>query len=146
MLVLVALFIVAAFYMLRSPGPMVPATASTTTLITGHGPTTTAPQHSRSKVRVQVANGTTTSGLAGTYTQRLLTLGWDTLPKLNANNKVSATVIYFNPGFRWAAQQIAGELKVSSSGIQPLNGLVPAAGANNDDVIVVVGPDLATAG
>jgi hypothetical protein len=99
----------------------------------------------KSRVRVQVANGTLTTGLARTYTQQLTTYGWDTLPELNGP-RVAATTIYFNPGFIWAARQIAGEIKVSGSAIQPLNGLSPVAGASADDVIVILGPDVAIKG
>jgi len=31
---------------------------------------------------------------------------------------VTATTIYYNPGFLWAAQEIAGEIKVFVVGIQ----------------------------
>jgi len=43
----------------------------------------------------------------------------------------------------WAAQDIASEIKVSTSSIQPLNGLNPVSGASGDDVIVILGPDVA---
>jgi hypothetical protein len=59
---------------------------------------------------------------------------------------VSATIIYYNPGFLWAAQEIASEIKVSTSAIQPLNGLSPVSGASGDDVIVILGPDIAIKG
>ena len=65
---------------------------------------------------------------------------------LNANNKVAATKIYFNPGYLWAAQEIAASVKVSKSAIQPLNGLNPVAGAAGDDVVVILGPDVAISG
>jgi hypothetical protein len=96
----------------------------------------------KNKVPVQVANGTSVSGLARTYTQQLEALNWDALPQVNGP-KVTATTIYYNPGFLWAAQEIAGEIKVSSSAIQPLNGLNPVPGASGDDVIVILGPDVA---
>jgi hypothetical protein len=99
----------------------------------------------KSKVRVQVANGTTISGLARANTQQLMTFGWDTLPEVNGP-KVSKTTIYFNPGYQWAARQIAVELKLSPSVVQPLNGLRPVAGASSDDVIVILGPDSAIQG
>ena len=141
-LIIVALFVGATFLMLRYTGPANSnpgvTTLPTTTTIPVHT-TTTIP--AKAKVRVQVANGTLTTGLARTYTQQLLTLGWDTLPQVNAA-RVTATIVYFNPGFAWAAQQIAGELKVSSSAVRPLTG-VPVPGAASDDVIVILGPDVA---
>jgi hypothetical protein len=148
MLVIVVLFVAAAFLMLRSNGPVSPSITTTTvaTSTTSPGKTTTTQAHTPSRVRVQVANGTNTAHLASSFTQQLQTLGWDTLPALNATNHVAATVIYFNPGYLWAAQQIAKSIKVSASVVQPLNGLTPVAGANKDDVVVVLGPDVAIQG
>lgn len=140
-LTIVVLFVAATFLMLRSASPSTP----TTTTLPAGSTTTTKPQSKvipKSQVRVQVANGTSTSKLAGRYTQQLLTLGWDTLPALNAA-RVIGTIIYYNPQFRWAALEIASEVHVSAHAVQPLNGLHPVSNAASDDVIVVLGPDLA---
>lgn len=143
MLVLVALFIGSAFLILRahSPASTSTTTTTTTTTVPGHHSTTTHPPKAR--VTVQVANGTTTANLAHDYTQKLLTLGWDALSPVNANSHAAATVIYFNPGYKWAALEIAAEVKVSASAVQPLGGANPAPGASRDDVVVVLGPDVA---
>jgi hypothetical protein len=146
-LIIVALFVGATYLMLRTPGAAGPNTATTTapttTTTLKHGTTTVT--RSKAQVRVQVANGTLTTGLARNYTQQLQTLGWDTLPQLNAA-RVTTTIVYYNPGFVWAAQEIAGELKVSSSAIRPLGSQIPVAGAAGDDVIVILGPDVAIQG
>jgi hypothetical protein len=89
-----------------------------------------------------VANGTLTSGLARSYTQQLLTLGWDALPEANGP-RVTSTVVYYNPGFKWAAVQIANAIHVRATAVQSLNGQTPVSGAASDDVIVVLGPDAA---
>jgi LytR cell envelope-related transcriptional attenuator len=142
---LLVVFVVGAFLMLRSTGPVTP------TIPTVPGsPTTTAGSSSttivtKAQVRVQVANGTSTTGLARTYTQNLMTLGWDTLPEMNGP-KVTSTVVYYNPGFRWAALEIATSINVSSSAVQPLGGLTPVPGAQADDVVVILGPDVAIKG
>ena len=94
---------------------------------------------------MQVANGTSTTGLARSYTQNLLTLGWDTLPQLNSN-KVTSTLVYYNPGFKWAAQQIANEIHASAHAVQPYNGQSVGFTVSTDDVLVLLGPDLAIAG
>ncbi len=144
-LIIVALFVGATFMMLRYTSPGVPAPSTTTTT---PGSTSTTTPHStttsvtKSQVRVQVANGTLTTGLARNYTQQLLTLGWDALPETNGP-RVAATVIYYNPGFKWAAVQIAGEIHVKATAVQALNGQTPVSGAASDDVIVVLGPDVA---
>ena len=145
-LTLLIVFVAAAFAILHSPlpaatGPSATSTTTTTTASGHHSTTTTTPP--RSRVRVQVANGTLTTGLAGSYTQMLITLGWDALPQVNANSRVTKTIIYFNPGFQWAAQQIAAQIKVPASAVTALNGQTPVPGAAGDDVVVVLGPDVA---
>jgi hypothetical protein len=94
----------------------------------------------KSQVRVQVANGTSINGLAHSVTARLMTLGWDTLAQLNGPH-VTKTVIYFNPGFKWAARDIASTIGLSDAAVQPLNGQNPVQGASGDDVVVILGPD-----
>ncbi|MDE3031746.1 MAG: LytR C-terminal domain-containing protein [Acidobacteriota bacterium] len=144
-LTLLIAFVAAAFVVLHSPSPAATGPAATTTTTTTapgtHATTTTTP--TRSRVRVQVANGTLTTGLAGSYTQLLITLGWDALPQVNASSRVTKTIVYFNPGFQWAAQQIASQIKVPASAVTPLNGQTPVPGASGDDVVVVLGPDVA---
>ena len=145
-LVLLVAFVGASFAILHSPspaatGPSATSTTTTTTASGSHSTTTTTPPSSR--VRVQVANGTLTTGLAGSYTQLLITQGWDALPQVNALSRATKTIVYFNPGYQWAAQQIAAQIKVSRSAVQPLNGQTPVPGASGDDVVVVLGPDVA---
>ena len=141
--IILILFVGATYLMLRTTNstPSTVATTTTTTLAPtgGSSTSTTLPKN---KVPVQVANGTAVSGLARTYTQQLEALYWDALPQVNGP-KVTATTIYYNPGFLWAAQEIASEIKVPASAIQPLNGLNPVSGASGDDVIVILGPDVA---
>lgn len=144
-LVIVILFVAATFFMLRtSPAPSSAVGTSTTLLstTTSHPRSHVAP---KSRVRVQVANGTSTTGLARTYTQRLLTLGWDTLPELNSN-KVTSTIIYYNPGYKWAAQQIANEIHAGTHAVRPYNGQSIGFSVSTDDVILLLGPDLAILG
>jgi hypothetical protein len=143
---ILVLFVGLSFYFLRSSN----AGTSTTTTVAGATTTTTAGSTTkttlpRGKVHVQVANGTSVSGLAGHYTQLLTIDGWATLTQLNSS-KVSSTIIYYNPGFGYAATEIASEIGVPSSAIQPLNGLTPVANAQNDNVIVILGPNTAIHG
>ena len=143
-LLILILFVGATYLMLRSTNSSssTSATTTTTTLDSSSGGGSTSTTLPKNKVPVQVANGTNVSGLARNYTQQLEALNWDALPQVNGP-KVTATTIYYNPGFLWAAQEIAGEIKVSPSAIQPLNGLNPVSGASGDDVIVILGPDVA---
>jgi hypothetical protein len=136
-LIIVALFVAASFLMLRYVSP---ASTSATTTIPPSETTTTIHHHTvaKSTVRVQVANGTKVSNLARDYSQELLTQGWNTLPGVNGPHEKS-TIVYFNPGFKWAAIQIANKIHVGLHSIQALNGLRPVPGASSDDVIVILG-------
>ncbi len=147
-LMIVVLFVGATFLMVRAVSPATgTTTTSSTTTPSHHATHSHSHSHSsalvRSTVRVQVANGTLTTGLAGSYTQRLMTLGWNTLPAGNAA-RATATVVYYNPGFLKAAQDIASEIGVARSAIKPLGGLNPITGSATDDVIIVLGPNSAT--
>lgn len=145
-LVIITLFVASAFAMLRAPAPAGPATTTSSVSSSTTSPHSSTTLPSKARVRVQVANGTKVANLARTFSQRLLTLGWDTLPPVNANSPAAATTIYFTPGYLWAAKEVATSLKVSRTMVQPLNGLTPVPGASADDVIVVLGPDVATQG
>ena len=148
-LIILVLFVGASFVMLHSSSAQnaIPSATtnpvSNTTVKKGPGPTTTV--QPKSQVRVQVANGTTVPGLARTFTQQLLTAGWDTLPPLNAA-KVNSTMVFYNPGYLGAAREIASSLHVSAAAVQPLNGLNPVPGAASDNVTVILGPDAAAQG
>ena len=83
-LIILVLFLGATYFILRSPSHASPGGTSTTLVATTtSGPVQKQTIVAKSKVRVQVANGTRVAGLARTYTQQLLTLGWDTLSELN---------------------------------------------------------------
>jgi hypothetical protein len=138
---IIVAFVFGVFLTVRSTTPG----STTPTLATGGGSTSTTAVVSKAQVRVQVANGTLINGLARSTTQNLMTLGWNTLPELNGPH-VSSTVIYYNPGFAWAANEVAQEIHVPSSAVAALNGLNPVSGAASDDVIIVLGPDAANQG
>ena len=137
-LIIVLLFVGGTFFMVRAISPS-SGTPTTTTI--SSTTSTTSPSATRvikSRVRVQVANGTTVTGLAATFTQRLMTQDWDTLPPGNGPHEAT-TIIYYNPSSLKAAQEIAATIHVSESAIHPLKNLSPVAGASGDDVIVILG-------
>ncbi|MHB8378514.1 MAG: LytR C-terminal domain-containing protein [Acidimicrobiales bacterium] len=139
---IVVLFVGATFVMVRSAPPS-SGTPTTTTSTTASSTRTTSPGKGRvikSKVRVQVANGTNIGSLASRYTQKLMTQNWDTLPPLNGPH-VAATVIYYNPGERAAALLVATAVGVSAASVRPLGGGSPVPGASGDGVIVLLGPN-----
>lgn len=144
-LLIVVLFVGATFIMVRSASPSTGTTTTTTTTTTTRTTSTVPPGTVvKSRVTVQVANGTNTAGLAATFTRTLKLQNWDALPPANGPH-VGATVVYFNPGFLKAAQEVAATIGVSSSVVHTLGGLTltPLTGAQNDDVIVVLGPNSA---
>ncbi len=110
----------------------------TTTTLGGHTQTTVP----RGQVKVQVANGTSMSGLARTITSQLQVKAWGVLQQIQSPQSVSATVIYYRLGFQWAARKIASELNVSQAAVQQLKKFTGVPGYNIDDVIVILGPDI----
>jgi hypothetical protein len=138
-LIIVVLFVAAAFLMLRYVSPASPSSSVTT--LPPSQTTTTIHHHTvpKSSVRVQVAKGTKVANLARGYSQQLLTQGWNTLPGVNALAPAKKTTVYFNPGFKWAAIQIAHKIHLGLSSIQASNGQRLVPGASSDDVIVILG-------
>jgi len=154
MILIVVLFVGTTFVALRSHSPAGSSTPTTqpsthpTTTVKSRGTTTTTVKSTgttvaKSQVSVQVANGTSITGLAGTYTTKLQLQGWNTLPRVNGPTE-TATVIYYHPGFLWAAQQIATEISVPASAARPIGTATPVPGATGDDIVVVLGPDVAS--
>lgn len=146
MLIILVLFVGATFVALRSHSHA--AAITTTTHVTVPSSTTTTTKTTavtvpKSQVSVQVANGTSVTGLAATYTTKLQLQGWNTLPRVNGPTE-SATVIYYKPGFLWAAQEIAAEISVAPTAARPLGTSTPVAGAAGDDIVVILGPDVAS--
>jgi hypothetical protein len=152
--VVTLVFVVLTVWLLadQSQSPKASSASTSTTTTTAHagstttssGSHTTATTIPRSQVKVQVANGSTTAGVATRITQQLQTLGWNTLPPVNASSQVTASVVYYAANRRAQALEIASELNLAATAAQPLTTSVPVAGAAGDDVVVVVGPDLAS--
>jgi hypothetical protein len=138
--IIVILFIGATFLMVSH----ISLSSTPTTTTTSPSTTTTKPGTTarviKSRERVQVANGTDVTGLAATYTKKLMTQDWDTLPPVNGPTE-NKTVIYYNTGQLKAAQEVATTIHVSLSAIHPLGSLKPLPGASSDDVIVILGHD-----
>ena len=111
-------------------------------------PTATAhPKHplqhvNRSATRVQVANGSSTQGAAGTTSHQLQVLGWDVLPAETTAVHPSHWIVYFKPGFQQAAKDVAGNIGVPHQHVVVRPAHLGVAGANQADVIVVIGASL----
>jgi hypothetical protein len=158
--VILVVFVVAAALLVdvgtRSPvsGVSQPTTTTTTTTHTTgakKGATsTTAPATTttlaRSTTSVQVANGSTGAGLAAHFSALLSAQGWATKTPANATAQVATSSVYYAPGQQEAAAAIATELKLQPTAVHPVTSAVPVAGATGDDVVVVIGADLANQG
>ena len=116
--------------------------SSTTTSTTRAGGTTTTTM-ARSATSVQVANGSQGTNLAAHYSAILSAQGWATKPPLDATAQEATSSVYYAAGQQEAAAAIATELKLTPSAVHPLTTAVPVTGASGNDVVVVIGADLA---
>ena len=129
-------------------------TASTTPVTTRTPPrgavsatTTTTPAHAPVNVKVLTANGSGVQGAAGRVGDVLRQAGDNVLSPTNTPKNVSASAVYFAPGFEADARLVAQKLSLPESSVQPL----PTGPALTDlvadtkgaEVLVTVGPDLA---
>ena len=143
--VVVVFLLVAVLLLAKATHPEATSGSSSvsTTTTTHAGGTTTTTTIPRSKVTVQVANGSSAAGVATRVTQQLQTQGWNTLPPVNASAQVPASVVYYAVNRKPQALEIATELGLAATAVQPLSSSVPVNGAAGDDVVVIIGPDLA---
>jgi hypothetical protein len=113
-----------------------------TTRSTASSTTTTTLSHAN--VKVLVANGTQTNGAAAHLTQVLQAQGWSMSTPTNTTSQAPATTVYYAPTKQPEAALIATELGVNPSAVQPLTVTALVTGTTGIDVIVVIGPDLAS--
>lgn len=118
----------------------------TTTTAPDATTSTTAPPLPVEQVRVLVANGSTTSGVARRFTDELNALNYATLEPTNADDTVQATIVFHAEGFEREAAAVATALGAPGESVQPLPVPSPVPvpdGQTAPNVIVVIGPDLA---
>lgn len=135
--VVVACFVV-ALALLLGPASNLVASSSTTSTTQHHQ----LPPVHKNRVTVQVANGTSITGLANSWTQPLLTEGWAALPAASTTGfHPTHTWIFFKAGQQQAAKLLAAELHVRHTYVTLLTHQAIAAvqGAASDDVVVVIG-------
>jgi hypothetical protein len=144
-IIVIVVAIVLGVLILRShggPSAAVPPTSTTTTLPRATTTTTTVPH---SKVKVLVLNGSTTNNIAGGYTTVLQHIGWSMLVPADAKPPPKATsALYYAPNQQSSADEIAAELGLPLSAVQPLTSAAPVTSAGGADVVLVVGSDLAS--
>ena len=130
-----------------APGAAAAVTTSTTA--TTAPPTTTSTTrplatHSPSSVKVLVANGTNVSGVAGKLKTKLATGGYDLLAPTNTTSPARASAVYYAEGYQGDAQAVASAAGLGTGTLQAMTAQLPVANSSGAEVIVVIGPDLAS--
>lgn len=132
----------------NGPTAKVAASATTTTL-----PTTTTTLVPAASIKVQVLNGTGGGSLASQWASKLKsTAGYDTLAPDDATSKVTASAIYvITPGYLPEAYALATAVGLPASSVNttipaPSSAPIPTSERSKADLVLVVGPDLASNG
>jgi hypothetical protein len=107
--------------------------------------TTTAPLRPPSEVKVLVANGSGVNGAAGGATDALEALGYVTGAPANAE-RVPSTVIYFTEGYQPEAEALAEATGAPAEGVTPMPAVAPVDDLQLANILMVIGPDLASGG
>ena len=115
-----------------------PETTSSTT-------PTTAAVRATSEVKVLVANGSGVNGAAGAKTTELEALGYVTANPTDAE-RVTATVVYFIDGYEAEAKALATSIGAAETAVTMIPTPAPVDDTQLSNLIVVLGPDLATSG
>jgi hypothetical protein len=121
-----------------------PHVASTTTTAPHGSSATTTTTHPPGTVPVLVANATSVSGAAGGVSNQLQAVGWSMLPAVNASARVPSSKVYYVAGREQEAASVASTLHLPSSAVAPYTTAAPISSIGTAEVVVVVGPDLAT--
>jgi hypothetical protein len=117
------------------------STSATTTTSAPHSSTTTTTPHAN--VKVLVANGTQEPNTAAHFSQILQQQGWNVQAPTNSTTPATTTTVYYAVYWPESAKQIATELGVPATSVQPLTPSVPVANTSGAYVVVVIGSDLA---
>jgi hypothetical protein len=100
--------------------------------------TTTSTTIPKSEVIVQVANGTDRSGLARTISDQLVVDGWTPQVPIDGES-APTTVVYYRPGFKWAAKSIGKSITAPTSAVRAIGTNTPCKNSQHDDVVVLLG-------
>lgn len=128
-------------------GPHLTATSASPTTSTSAPPaSTTTSTVVHSTVKVFVANGTQEPNTAAHFSQQLQLQGWNTAIPGNTTSAAATTTVYYAPSKQQAAAIVASEIGAPASAVQPMSSAVPVPDTTGDDVVVVIGSDLAGTG
>jgi hypothetical protein len=99
----------------------------------------------RAKVTVAVLNGTTVVGLARSASDKLLAAGFKGGRVTNdtTNQTRSATAVFYTPGNKAAALEVAKAIKVGRDAVLPIDQSTRVLAGNDAQVVVSVGQDQA---
>jgi hypothetical protein len=128
-----------------------PGSASQTTRTTASGGTgtTVVQAHDAAQVKVLILNGSGKSGVAKAAKDQLAAANYTVLEPGNATGgTITASIVYFVPGYDADAQTIAAKLGLAASAVQPLPTPLPAtvADAQGANIVVIIGTDAPVAG
>jgi hypothetical protein len=127
-----------------STSPTVPAGGKSTTKGHGHTPASTSTTVAPASIHVLVANATDTNGVAGSTTAFLASKGFATLTAVNALVKVTSSEIFTVGGVTADTDAVANALGLPAASIEPAASAAPVSSTTGANVVVIVGPDLAT--
>jgi LytR cell envelope-related transcriptional attenuator len=146
-LIVIAVFVAATVLLLGAVHPKTVTSASgasTTSTTNPAHPASTTTTVPSSKVPVLVANASAVPGAAAAVSNQLQPGGWNLLPPVNATARVATSHVYYVAGFVAQANAVAGQLHLPASAISPSTTADPITTIGTAEVLVVVGPDLAT--
>ncbi|MEY2421169.1 MAG: LytR cell envelope-related transcriptional attenuator [Acidimicrobiaceae bacterium] len=105
--------------------------------------------HDPAQVKVLVLNGSGKSGVAKTAKDQLAAANYTVLEPGNVSGgTITASIVYFVPGYDADAGTVAAKLGLAASAAQPLPNPLPAsvADAQGANIVVIIGTDAPVAG
>ena len=121
-----------------------PGAQSTTTMPAT--PSSTVAARPPAQVKTLVANGTKTSGAGAKVSDTLRKAGYNVLAPTNTTAPAASSAILFLPGFASEAGAVATALGLAPTTVMPVPTPSPVANSQTANVVVVIGPDLASQG
>lgn len=120
-----------------------PADVTTTT---SEVPPVTAAPRPAAEVTVLVANGSSIGGAAGSYTEYLAGLGYQTLEATDTTEKPALAAVYFASGYESEGAAVASSLGLSEGVLNPMPEPPPVGDLGAAHVLVVLDQALAESG
>jgi hypothetical protein len=125
------------------------STQTTRTTTPGATSTPVVQAHDPAQVKVLVLNGSGKSGVAKAAKDQLAAANYTVLEPGNAGGgTITASIVYFVPGYDADAGTVAAKLGLAASAVQPLPNPLPAtvADAQGANIVVIIGTDAPVAG